>query len=183
MSTPANIRVNIGAPFPALVKGSSPVTIAKANGIWTVGFQIANLGAMPLGTDPTMVELLLWNTATKSFQQTTLAQASSSPQFQRLFTAAGNIAVLANDRVILVKQAVPAAVNIILPAAASRNGVPLTVKDFAGVAAANPLTFVPNAADIIDGAGAPAAVINDNWEAMTLNPLTAQGGPAGWWIG
>ncbi len=73
MSTPANIRVNIGAPFPALVKGGGPVTIAKANGIWTVGFQIANLAGMPLGTDPTTVELLLWNTVSKSFQQTTLA--------------------------------------------------------------------------------------------------------------
>ncbi len=183
MSTPANIRVNTGAPFPALVKGSGPVTIAKNNGVWTVGFQIANLGGMPIGTDPTTVEILLWNTVTKSFQQATLAQANASPAFQRLFTGAGNITVNANDRVILVKQAVAAAVNIILPTAVSRAGVPITVKDFAGVAAANPLTFVPSGADIIDGAGAPAAVINDNWEAMTLNPITVQGGPAGWWIG
>ena len=38
MSIPPNIRVNAAFPFPALVQGSGPITITKANGIWTVGF-------------------------------------------------------------------------------------------------------------------------------------------------
>lgn len=36
MSLPANIRINVGAPFPAIVKGLGPVRIGKQNGVWTV---------------------------------------------------------------------------------------------------------------------------------------------------
>lgn len=70
MTLPANIRVNVAAPFPAKVKGSGPVTINKQNGIWTVGFSIAAVGAMPVATDPAVVNVLLWNTLLNTFQQT-----------------------------------------------------------------------------------------------------------------
>ena len=35
---PETIRTNIGVPFPSLVRGSGPIALAKANGIWTVSF-------------------------------------------------------------------------------------------------------------------------------------------------
>jgi len=38
MTFPADIRVNAAFPFPALVQGNGPVTVAKASGIWTIGF-------------------------------------------------------------------------------------------------------------------------------------------------
>ncbi len=43
MTIPANIRVNTQAPFPSLVKGSGAVTVAKQNGIWTVGISTTAL--------------------------------------------------------------------------------------------------------------------------------------------
>jgi hypothetical protein len=43
---PADIRVNAAFPFPALVQGSGPVTIAKASGVWTVGHSIDQFGAI-----------------------------------------------------------------------------------------------------------------------------------------
>jgi hypothetical protein len=43
MGLPANIRVNAAFPFPALVQGSGPVTVAKNNGIWTIGHSITNV--------------------------------------------------------------------------------------------------------------------------------------------
>src|SRR6516165_8728349 len=61
MTLPANIRVNVGAPFPAVVRGSGPIAISRANGIWTIGMalpsaftiQVPNASALP--TDYVMV--------------------------------------------------------------------------------------------------------------------------------
>ena len=181
MSTPADIRVNIGAPFPVLVKAAAPVTMAKKNGIWTVGLSVASLGAIPQTFDPTAIQILAWNATLQTWQQGTLQRLIAGGLNQRLVTAAGNIAVLPSDLVLLVKQTVPAAVNVTLPVAASRNGIPITVKDLAGAAAANPLTLVPNGLETIDGGS--SFILNNNFEAVTLNPITASGGPAGWWIG
>ena len=51
---PDTIRANVGVPFPALVKSSGPISLAKVSGIWTVGFspallntQSALVGALP----------------------------------------------------------------------------------------------------------------------------------------
>jgi hypothetical protein len=49
MTLPAKIRVNTTLPFPSLVKGSGPVTVAKNNGVWTVGL---NFGVLGVQTPP-----------------------------------------------------------------------------------------------------------------------------------
>jgi hypothetical protein len=36
MALPANIRVNLSAPFPALVIGGGGIAVAKNNGVWTI---------------------------------------------------------------------------------------------------------------------------------------------------
>jgi hypothetical protein len=65
MSLPANIRVNIGAPFPATVKGSGVVVISKANGIWTVGLNFAKLlPALQTIADPPNTDVLVYNAVT-----------------------------------------------------------------------------------------------------------------------
>ena len=50
---PARIRVNATFPFPALVQGSGPVTVSKANGIWTIGFTGSSGGGGSGATGPT----------------------------------------------------------------------------------------------------------------------------------
>ena len=45
---------------------------------------------------------------------------------------------MANDRILLIAQTVPASVNVVLPTAASRFGVPITIKDYGGNAGALP---------------------------------------------
>lgn len=37
MAAVANVRVNVQAPFPALVTGAAGISIAKNNGVWQVG--------------------------------------------------------------------------------------------------------------------------------------------------
>ena len=61
------LRITPFVPFPAQVKGAGPVTIAKQNGIWTVGFNIGDLAPLPVGADPTTKLLVLWDEVTQSF--------------------------------------------------------------------------------------------------------------------
>lgn len=65
------------------------------------------------------------------------------------------------------------AVTINLPAAAARNGLPLTIKDGTGNAAANPISVVPNGAETIDGL-APYP-IDSNFAAVQLVPKPGVG--------
>jgi hypothetical protein len=82
MTLPASVRLNVNIPFPSLVIANGPVTITKSNGIWTAGFNISNLTAVPNGTLASNLEVLVWNTTTQTFQQTT---ASLLPT-QNIFT-------------------------------------------------------------------------------------------------
>ena len=55
MTIPANIRINTNFPFPALVQGSGGITVAKKNGIWTIGLTAGTATGPPayvLGTLP-----------------------------------------------------------------------------------------------------------------------------------
>lgn len=65
------------------------------------------------------------------------------------------------------------AVTINLATAASRNGVPLTVKDGSGNAAANPITLVPNGAERVDGLA--AYLLDSNYAAVQLVPRSGVG--------
>jgi len=68
MTLPANVRVNMSVPFPSLVTGSGPITIAKNQGIWTVGFSTASLASTipPVGNYPTDY-LLVYDSIAKTF--------------------------------------------------------------------------------------------------------------------
>lgn len=185
MAIVPNVTVSAQFPFPATVKGSGPILIGKVNGIWTVAFTIAQLAALAPGFDPSTNFLLVWNAGTGTFQQVSIQSAISAVSNQyRIITAAGDVAVLGTDVVILMNKAVGATTNINLPTSASRNGVPLTVKDYKGDANANPITFVPSGAETIDGfSGAAAAangeaLIDTNYGKKTLYPLTA----GGWYV-
>ena len=71
MTLPANIRVNTPVPFPALVTGSGPVTVAKVNGVWTLGFSVSSFGIQnppPLANWATDYALV-YDSAAKQFLQ------------------------------------------------------------------------------------------------------------------
>jgi len=68
MTLPANIRVNAQLPFPSLVYGSGPITIAKQNGIWTVGFSIAAFGSVVPAVPSYPTDYLMgWDDVNKTF--------------------------------------------------------------------------------------------------------------------
>jgi len=79
MAAPATIRLNTNVPFPALVTGTGPVTITKQNGIWTVGFNISNLGIQnPPQTANFPTDYLLgYDSVAKTFFQVPLSAVGS----------------------------------------------------------------------------------------------------------
>jgi hypothetical protein len=80
MTLPPNIRVNPLVPFPALVSGSGPITIAKVNGVWTLGFSAAGLGAQsppPLASWPTDY-YLIYDSAAQQFVKVPLSSIANN---------------------------------------------------------------------------------------------------------
>lgn len=174
MSIPANIRINTAAPFPAQVKGSGPVQIAKKNGIWTASFNISNLGVLPGGTDPTTVVVVVQSLVNGAFFSATLAQVvSAASNTPTLITVANSPYVpKLTDSLIYVDTA-GGAVEIDLAAANTRNGSPLSIKDVTGHASVNNITIKPNGLETLDGYtnGAPL-LINADFGGVRLNPYT-----------
>jgi hypothetical protein len=140
MPAVSNVRTAVQVPFPAYVRGSGPVTVAKQNGVWTVGFSVAIFSQI-FGILP----------------------GASRPQ--RSVTASP-IVISAVDQILNVNIAGAAACT--LPAASTRAGVPLTFKDVGGQFAAHNLVITAAGADTIDGQ--PSITLNANRQGVTLVP-------------
>jgi hypothetical protein len=69
MNAPVNVQVQVPVPFPALVTGSGPITINKQNGIWTVGYSVANIQVQnppPPAAQPTDY-VTVWDSVAQTF--------------------------------------------------------------------------------------------------------------------
>lgn len=98
-----------------------------------------------------------------------VAQLISAP---RTVTAAGNVTVATTDLAIYMRQTVAAAVDILLPTAASKIG-PVYIADANGVASANNFRIVPNGAETI--VGLTQYFINANYMSLNLRPVSGVG--------
>jgi len=184
MTLPANVRVNTAVPFPALVLPSGPITLAKNNGVWTIGFTITAFGSqVPLvGNYPTDF-LLAWDAVNQTFFKVSISNLISSintslgaARTQRTTTVTP-IVVASTDQIISCNiSSGPAACT--LPSAASRLGVPLTFKDL-GQAAVNNITLTASGGDTIDGAATWVLTNNRQW--VTLVPFN-DGANTGWMV-
>jgi hypothetical protein len=181
MTLPANIRVNAQLPFPSLVVGSGPITIGKANGIWTVGFSILPFGTIvpPVG-DYAVDYFLGYNAATATYFKMSISNLVAAlnanlgvARNQRSVTATP-IVVAPSDQILNCNINVAAACT--LPAAATRAGVPITFKDL-GQAGANNITITPSGAEKIDGAA--SLKLTGNFQYVTLQPFN-DGVNSGW---
>jgi hypothetical protein len=176
---PANIRVNTQAPFPALVKASAPVTVQKANGIWTVGLSVAGLGvqAPPAANYPTDYLLAYDSVANTFFKLPLTIIPIGGIRMQRSIVGAGPVVLLSTDQMLNLN--LTASGVITLPSYATRGGVPLTLKDVSQLNGAgfHAQTIAAAAGEKIDGnASVP---LSQPGQAITLVPCN-DGVNAGW---
>jgi hypothetical protein len=182
MTLPAAIRVNVNANFPSLVYATSPITIAKANGIWSIGFTISAFASQvpPSGNFPTDY-LLGWDDIAKTYFKISITNLNAAitpigtARTQR-FTTNTPIVVAGTDQIISMR--ITSAAACVLPAAATRLGVPLTFKDL-GQATAHNITFTGNGGETIDGQA--SYVISDNYGWVTFVPFN-DGTNSGWMV-
>lgn len=168
MTLPANVRVNIGAPFPATVKGTSFIGILKQNGIWTVSPNFAALAQFPTIADPANSFVLIWNALTGVF---TLVPASAvfSSKVVKTLTAPGPYAALPTDEVLIIKQLVAAAFTVTVDWSVRTK--PLRIVDGKGDASINNITITPAAGQTQLAVVNYSYIIDGNGGSITLTPL------------
>jgi hypothetical protein len=166
MTLPANIRVNLTAPFPALVQGIGPISVAKANGIWTIGLGVTQLIVQvpPAGNFPTDY-LLVWDSVAKTFFTASLSSLISGNRVQRSITT-GPVVVTSTDQILNLNLG--SSLVITLPHFALRSGLPITFKDVGRQATAFPQTIAAAAGETIDSLA--SIPLNTNAQSITLMP-------------
>lgn len=180
---PQSLRSNLFPLFPATVMGGGPVTVNKANGIWTIALNLIGLGPIQAGFDPSTKYLLIFDATTNTWIQGPISTVFGA-QLPRIVTAAGVVTATAADYAILMNKIVGAATTINLPTAASRTGLPLIIKDYKGDADTNNITVVANGAETIDGFDNATAQANgtsklvSKYERKVFYPLQA----GGWYV-
>lgn len=179
MTLPANIRVNLSVPFPAMVRGSGFTTVVKGNGVWFIGASADLLGAQTPGASPTDY-VLVWDSVAKGWFKVSLSNLLTTAAVARTqrSVSATPIVVSGTDQIINVNVS-SAASSCTLPQASSRAGVALTFKDAGTNFGLFPLTITPFAGDTIDGAS--KLVLNANRQGVTLVPFN-DGVNVGWAI-
>lgn len=183
MTFPATIRVAVKANFPAIITTSGFIQISKANGVWTVGANFAQLLTLPPSLVTATSVLPIEDTVGGAFYSLSLTAliafvassigAAAPPK--RIVTAgvAGHIAALITDGDILVNLTVPAAVIVDLVASSTATQA-LCIKDYAGNASTNNITITPNGSEKIDGLTGSIKIASDGG-SVTLYPISGTG--------
>jgi len=169
MTTPANIRINASAPFPALTKGAGPIAISKQNGIWTVSLNPAAVALVQVLPDPANSYVLTWNALTGVFVNLAIGAVVNAGKVVKVLTAPGPYAALPTDDVLIVKQIVGAAFQVTVDW--SQRARPLRIVDGKGDAAVNNITITPKAGQTQLAVVNYSYVINQNGGSIILTPL------------
>jgi hypothetical protein len=172
MTLPANIRVNVGSSFPAVVKGAGVIAVAKQNGIWTIGLNFAGLAKNPVIVDPANTYTLVWNAVTNIFALVPISAVSSSKVVKILNGAgafASPYAALPGDDVLIVKQGAANPFTVTVNWAGRSK--PLTVVAGDTVANFANITITPTAGQSQMGTVNFSYVIDSSGGNITLTPL------------
>lgn len=135
--------------IPATVTVTSPILLSTAGGIYAFTLDINALIAA-------------------------IAPSFVAPRSQRIVTAAGAIAVLPTDDIIIVKKAAGAATTVNVDWSTRNRS--LTIVDGKGDAAANPITITPAAGQTQLAIVNYSYVIDGNGASITLTPLADRSG-------
>lgn len=180
MPLPANVRINVNVPFPALVTSTGPIGLSKVNGVWTIFWNPSVLGVTvpPAGNLPTDYVVVYDSIAQTNFL-VALSSFAGLVRPQRLVQSIADLPVRTADYQLNFKLSAPLVIT--LPLAATRANVPLTLKDVAGNFNVNNLTLNTTGGDTIDGAASGVLKLQNARQDITLVPA-ADGTTTGWLI-
>lgn len=172
-----SLKLRAKVSFPSSVIATGPISVTKANGIWSVNYAPNLLSfKVPAVADLPTDYVVVWDSVANSYVNASISSfvALSASPTQTVDSAAGNYTVT-TETLLLVNKTVPAANNVVLPTSLSRSGVPLVVKDLAGNAATYNITIQAFGTEKIDGASTYQIVAN--YGAVKLIPLSS-----GWFV-
>jgi hypothetical protein len=178
MTLARSIRVNVGAPFPALVKGDAGIAIRRKNGVWTIelGYMTVGLQNPPPASRYNTDYVLIYDSLAATYIRVPLAAIGGAARSQRAVNVAP-VVINPTDQILSLNVSTPGTIQ--LPSASLRNGVPLTFKDLGRQAQNNPQTIATAAAEFIDGT-ATSVLLNTNGQAITLTPINDGVNAPGW---
>jgi hypothetical protein len=127
LTAPVSVQVQVPVPFPALVTGSGPITINKQNGIWTVGYSVANIQVQnpPLPAAQPTDYVTVWDSVAQTFVNVPLSALVTKTGVLLNTMTASNIAILTdtnpyyslyNEFEFVFENVVPATANFSLQA-------------------------------------------------------------------
>ncbi len=175
MALPANIRINALVQFPARAQGSGPITVAKANGVFTIGYNVSTYPLLNPPFDPLSKRVFVWDPTTNLFYNLTIADLFSSLITGNVIkvTAAGTVTVGPSTTAVLIQKASPSPTPINLPSILARSGLPLHVADINGNG--GDITLTPDGTEKIMGV-APWTISSGGVPglggSLTINPST-----------
>lgn len=182
MTLPANIRVNVGAPFPTLVKSSAGLSIQKANGVWSLGLGYPQLGihALPPATNLATDYVAVYDSIAQTYFLLPLSQMGiGGERLQRSITSLPVTFTTSDQIMHLNFTGIAGPIAITLPPFGTRAGIPLTFKDVGMTAGTVNITLNAAAGEFIDGSFT-SVVLSQNGQAIMLTPAN-DGINAGWW--
>lgn len=149
MTLPADIRINIGASFPARVSGSSYIVVVKSNGVWTIEPDWSLLQSLNSISNPSVKEVVVYDPSTGTFSTVTISALignTRSPVNDAAYT------VLATDRNVAFTVLTAARIATLPAASAFPTGTLLRIFDeSASCSSTNTITITAAGSDKING--------------------------------
>lgn len=175
MSPPNVIRANVRGPFLTRILPTGFITLTKANGVWTIGFDVSSITELPVAmiSDRTAVEAMLYTPATKAFNVVTLSDLHGvlAAQVSKYVTATADVTIADGETsdTIEIDNTSGAAISVYLPTATVRKA-PLTIVDVGGNAGTNAITVKPKSGTSETIMTGSQYVIDTNGGRITLTP-------------
>lgn len=166
MTLPANIRVDMSVPFPALTQGSGPVTVTKVNGVWTLGFSMSGLAIETPPTSSLATDyLLVFDSIAGNLFRVPMNALPATARTQRFIGGSAALPIAASDQILNVSASSGGFV-ISAPAGGGRAGSPLTFKLVSGgsaftISATSPDTFDGQSSLVVNGGSVTLVPYND----------------------
>ena len=166
MPLPANVRINLNVPFPALVTSTGPIGLSKLNGVWNVFWNPSVLGiSIPPAANLATDYVVVYDSVAKTNILVSLQNLNGLSRPQRLIQSIADLPVIASDYQLNFKLS--ASLVLTLPLAASRGGAALTLNTTGG--------------ETIDGAASGVLKMQNARQSLTVVPA-ADGTTTGWLI-